>query len=77
VWTKNSSVPARPNPVLVSAVPLLERHQNTLKVKGLEAVDGSPVIDIKPYSASYYGAENATVPEWMAQLQRKLNKELS
>jgi tRNA (Thr-GGU) A37 N-methylase len=48
-----------------------------LKVKGLEAVDGSPVIDIKPYSASYYGAENATVPEWMAQLHRELNKELS
>ncbi len=69
--------PARPNPVLVSAVPLLECHQNTLKVKGLEAVDGSPIIDIKPYSASYYGAENATVPEWMAQLHRELNKELS
>ncbi|MCA1785276.1 MAG: TrmO family methyltransferase [Desulfobacteraceae bacterium] len=55
---------ARPNPVLVSAVPLLERHGNTLKARGLEAVDGSPVIDIKPYAASYYGAGNATVPEW-------------
>ncbi|MEX1299501.1 MAG: TrmO family methyltransferase [Desulfotignum sp.] len=43
------------NPFLVLAVPLLERHQNILKVKGLEAVDGSPVIDIKPYSASYFG----------------------
>ena len=76
MWTRNSSVPARPNPVLVSAVPLLERHQNTLKVKGLEAVDGSPVIDIKPYSASYYGAENATVPEWMAQLHRELDVDI-
>jgi len=68
--------PARPNPVLVSAVPLLERHQNTLKVKSLEAVDGSPVIDIKPYSASYYGAENATVPEWMAQLHREMDADM-
>jgi tRNA-Thr(GGU) m(6)t(6)A37 methyltransferase TsaA len=64
--------PARPNPVLVSAVPLLERHGNILKVRGLEAVDGSPVIDIKPYATSYYGAENATVPEWMAQLCREM-----
>jgi tRNA (adenine37-N6)-methyltransferase len=64
--------PARPNPVLVSAVPLLERHGNILKVRGLEAVDGSPVIDIKPYATYYYGAENATVPEWMAQLRREM-----
>ncbi|HKL01507.1 MAG TPA: TrmO family methyltransferase [Desulfotignum sp.] len=65
--------PAQPNPVLVSAVPLIERNGNTLKVKGLEALDGSPVIDIKPYAASYYGAENATVPEWMAQLHREMD----
>jgi len=65
--------PARPNPVLVSAVPLLERTGNTLKVRGLEAVNGSPVIDIKPYTASCCGAENATVPEWMAQLHRQMD----
>lgn len=63
--------PARPNPVLVSAVRLLERHGNILKVEGLEAVDGSPVIDIKPY-VHYYGAKNPTVPEWMAQIQQEL-----
>lgn len=44
--------PARPNPVLVSAVPLLERHGNTLKVKGLEAVDGTPTPSRGPYHAS-------------------------
>ncbi len=64
--------PARPNPVLVSAVRLLKRDGATLKVRGLEAVDGSPVVDIKPYSQNYYGAENPTVPEWMAQIHREL-----
>jgi tRNA-Thr(GGU) m(6)t(6)A37 methyltransferase TsaA len=64
--------PARPNPILVSAVRLLEHQGNTLKVEGLEAVDGSPIIDIKPYSKHYYGAENPTVPDWMARIQREL-----
>ena len=64
--------PARPNPVLVSAVPLLERIENVVKVKGLEAVDGSPIIDIKPYSKTYYGVDNPTVPEWMLQIHRDL-----
>lgn len=65
--------PARPNPVLVSAVPLLERAGNVLKVQGLEAVDGSPVIDIKPYVKPYYGAENPTVPDWMIRIHRDLD----
>ena len=64
--------PARPNPVLVSAVRLLQRDGNILKVKGLEAVNGSPIVDIKPYSQNYYSAKNPTVPEWMAQIQREL-----
>jgi tRNA-Thr(GGU) m(6)t(6)A37 methyltransferase TsaA len=65
--------PARPNPVLVSAVPLLERKDNTLKVKGFEAVDGSPIIDVKPYIKPYYSAENSTVPQWMVQLHHELD----
>jgi tRNA (adenine37-N6)-methyltransferase len=64
--------PARPNPVLVSAVPLLERIGNVLKVKGLEAVDGSPIVDIKPYVKHYYGVDQPRVPEWMKRLHREL-----
>ncbi len=64
--------PVRPNPVLVSAVPLIKRSGNKLLVKGLEAVDGSPVIDIKPYVHSYYGADNSTVPGWMKTIQQDL-----
>ena len=65
--------PARPNPVLVSAVPLLEKNGNILKVKGFEAVDKSPIIDIKPYVKSYYGADNSKNSEWMEKIQRELN----
>jgi tRNA-Thr(GGU) m(6)t(6)A37 methyltransferase TsaA len=64
--------PARPNPVLVSTVPLLGREGNVLTVKGLEAVDGSPLIDIKPYVESYHGVENPRFPEWLLQIRRDL-----
>lgn len=69
--------PARPNPVLVSAVPLLERTGNVMKVKGLEAVDGSPIIDIKPYTWPYYGVDNPKVPEWMIRIHKELGIDLS
>jgi tRNA-Thr(GGU) m(6)t(6)A37 methyltransferase TsaA len=64
--------PARPNPILVSTVPLIQRNENIIKVKGLEAVDGSPLIDIKPFVKSYHGAENTIVPAWMKKLHREL-----
>ena len=64
--------PARPNPILVSTVLLLARDANVLTVKGLEAVDGSPLIDIKPFVHSYDIAENTHSPEWMQQIQRDL-----
>ena len=57
--------PARPSPVLMSTVPLLERAGNVLKVKGLEALDGSPLIDIQPYVEVYHGVENPRFPEWI------------
>lgn len=64
--------PARPNPILVSAVELVERNRNILRVKGFEAVDNSPVIDIKPYSTSYYRVEDPIVPKWMAQISHEV-----
>ena len=57
--------PARPNPICVTVVPLLERRGNLLKVRGLDAVDGSPLIDIKPYNTRYYGVSEAKVASWM------------
>lgn len=64
--------PARPNPVLVTVVRLVEREKNILKVQGLEAIDGSPVIDIKPFVQGYHGAENSKTPQWMQQIHKML-----
>jgi len=56
--------PSRPNPVGQATVRLLERRGNTLKVKGLDAIDGTPVIDIKPYIPGYDSAADAKAPRW-------------
>ena len=57
--------PSRPNPVGQATVKLLERRGNILKVKGLDAIDGTPVIDIKPYIPGYDSADDAKAPPWM------------
>jgi formylmethanofuran dehydrogenase subunit E len=41
--------PNRPNPIGFSVVELMEINGNRLKVKGLDALDGTPLLDIKPY----------------------------
>ena len=41
--------PHRPNPIGYSVVELVNTEENRLKVKGLDAINGTPVIDIKPY----------------------------
>jgi len=57
--------PQRPNPVGVTTVRLLERRDNILKVEGLDAIDGTPVIDIKPHLPGYDSAANAKVASWI------------
>jgi len=56
--------PDRPNPIGKSTVRLLGRRGNILKVKGLDAIDGTPVLDIKPYIPGYDSIDNATAPPW-------------
>jgi len=41
--------PSRPNPIGISVVRLVEKEGNTLHVKDVDIVDGTPLLDIKPY----------------------------
>lgn len=60
--------PQRPNRIAISTVKLLSRDGNTLKVKGLDIVNGTPIIDIKPYTPQYDRVEKAKVPAWVKRL---------
>mgnify|MGYP001591437471 CR=1 FL=1 len=61
--------PQRPNPIAITTVKLLGRKENILKVKGLDILDGTPVIDIKPYWPQYDKVENGKIPEWVNELE--------
>jgi len=58
--------PHRPNPLGKATARLLQRRGNILTVKGLDAIDGTPVIDIKPYIPGYDSVADAEAPEWIA-----------
>ena len=58
----------RPNPLGLTAVPIVAIHDNVLRVRGLDALDGTPVLDLKPYVPVYDQIDAARVPEWMDRL---------
>ena len=69
-----SCSPARPNPILVTTVRVLGVNGNVLTVQGLEAVDQSPVLDIKPYSRHYMQVEGLKPADWMERIERELHQ---
>ncbi len=54
----------RPNPVSVTVCELRGVDGSTLTVRGLDLVDGTPVIDVKPYVAHYDSVPKAKIPKW-------------
>lgn len=60
--------PQRPNRVAISAVKLLSRKKNIIKVKGLDIVNGTLVLDIKPYTPIYDRINKVKVPKWVDRL---------
>jgi tRNA (adenine37-N6)-methyltransferase len=57
----------RPNPIGLTLVELVKVDGNVLTVRGLDAYDATPVLDIKPYDF-WDVAENARVPDWWIKL---------
>ena len=53
--------PARPNPIALSVVKLVGIDGNRLSVIGLDCLDGTPLLDIKPYFASTDSVPDAVV----------------
>ncbi|MEK7087260.1 MAG: tRNA (N6-threonylcarbamoyladenosine(37)-N6)-methyltransferase TrmO [Patescibacteria group bacterium] len=60
--------PQRPNPIAMSTVELVGRENNNLKVKGLDILNNTPILDIKPYWPQYDKVNNAKVPAWVDKL---------
>lgn len=60
--------PQRPNRVAISTVKLLSRKNNIIKVKGLDVLDNTPILDIKPYTPVYDRVDKAKIPSWVNKL---------
>ncbi|AVH96664.1 MULTISPECIES: SAM-dependent methyltransferase [Streptomyces] len=61
----------RPNRLGVSRCRLLRVDGLDVHVQGLDAVDGTPVLDIKPYMAEFGPRGTTTQPEWATEIMRE------
>ena len=59
---------ARPNLIGVSTCTLLGADELTLTVRGLDAIDGTPVLDVKPYLAEFAPRGQIRQPQWSHEL---------
>ena len=58
----------RPNPVGITTVKLVKVERNVLTVTGLDAIDQTPVLDIKPYFPVFDRVDEVKSPEWAEDL---------
>ncbi len=66
----STRAPRRPNPIGLSIVKLLKRENNLLTIQGIDVLDGTPLLDIKPYVPAF-DVKKATAFGWLEQNQEK------
>ena len=64
--------PLRPNPIGLTVVKLLRRDGRNLRVAGLDMLDGTPILDIKPYLSSI--PEDELRRGWLAEAEARRGK---
>jgi tRNA (adenine37-N6)-methyltransferase len=60
----------RPNPIGVSSVDILRVEPGAVVVRGLDAVEGTPVLDLKPYAPVFDRRDQARTPDWIDRLMQ-------
>jgi tRNA (adenine37-N6)-methyltransferase len=65
----------RPNRLGLATVKILRREGNKLYVEGLDAIDGTPVLDIKPTMQEFLPREAVRQPEWATEIMRNYWRE--
>src|SRR5262249_59769338 len=61
--------PRRPNPIGLTVVELLERDGPRLRVRGVDMLDGTPILDIKPYLSGI--PADQVRRGWLAEAERR------
>jgi tRNA-Thr(GGU) m(6)t(6)A37 methyltransferase TsaA len=60
----------RPNRLGATVVKVMRRDGRQLHVQGLDAIDGTPVLDIKPVMREFLPREDVRQPDWAAELMK-------
>ncbi len=60
----------RPNRLGVTVCQIVAVNGSTIHVKGLDAIDGTPVVDIKPWMDEFGPRGNVSQPSWSTELMR-------
>lgn len=60
----------RPNALGLTAVKIIAINDGILKVQGLDAIDGTPVLDIKPYIPHFDRIDNSAHPAWVDEIMQ-------
>ncbi len=68
--------PLRPNHIGLSLVELIERKGNVLRIRGVDVLDNTPLLDIKPYIAQFDQVENSR-SGWLTASQEEIAKKRS
>jgi tRNA-Thr(GGU) m(6)t(6)A37 methyltransferase TsaA len=66
--------PCRPNPIGMSVVHLVAREGNVLRVRGVDVLDGTPLLDIKPYVPEF-DAHPSSKAGWLD--ERRADREVA
>jgi tRNA-Thr(GGU) m(6)t(6)A37 methyltransferase TsaA len=61
----------RPNQLGATLVKILRREGRQLEVQGLDAIDGTPILDIKPVMREFLPREEVHQPEWATELMKQ------
>ncbi len=61
----------RPNRIGLTTAEVVERREGTLVVRGLDAIDGTPVLDIKPVMREFLPRGEVRQPAWASELMRR------
>lgn len=69
----STRAPKRPNPIGLSIVKLLEIKENIIEIENVDIIDGTPLIDIKPYVPEMDAPENCKIG-WLTNHRSEIKK---
>jgi len=72
----STRAPSRPNPIGLSVVKLIQRKKNILFIENVDMIDGTPLIDIKPYIPEVDNINSEKIG-WLEGKQSRFEKQLS